>query len=1193
MGQLPAQLLQLLLIRAGIEQNPGPDIWPCTICSKFLPEYSTAILCTSCFGWLHVKCSGLKTSKERKKYNHWTGPCCTHPSSKTSNNSPISSTSSSIPSATPSISSVSSSITSTLPTTSSNPPPKTSTRQPILSTSTSTNPPSSSSPPSSPPHPSTTTIPQQPPDSNNTNLNLLQINLNGIKGKISELLHLMSTNNIHIAAIQETKLTEKSNINVTQDYKLIRKDRGRNKGGGLAFIIHHSINFDKLATPDSLKDDPHLEELSISIPGQENTLHFRNIYIPPVSSCGQDYTPPINNIFDNLGDTAIVVGDINAHHQNWLNSASDDARGNLISDKIQNSNFGILNEDTPTRVTSNCSSSPDISLATSSILPSCTWSTKISLGSDHLPIFISLSTNIKTTKAPKRTFINFEKADWPGFTEYTEKRFNRLRPAKNIDKGVKNFNSILQEAAIKFIPAGRIPDIIHEMPTDAVRLMKTRDDLRTQDPSSIRLAELNRDIETLSDNHKTKKYREHLQKCKRGTKELWQTIKSANNSPQEPQNEGLQFGNKTFYSPSDIAKKLNQQFTPPATTKPTIAFRATKRKLEKTKDPKYQITEEMVKIAIKKSKKSKALGPDDISPLMMHYIGQAGIRYLTRLYNMSVNSGVVPQIWRTARIIPLPKPGKPTNLGKNKQPISLLAPPVKILESIILKPLTESINLADHQHGFRKKHSTVTALNEFSDHVTKGLNQQKPVERTVAVAIDLSRAFDTVNHEILLKDILDLNLNGRIKRFLKSYLSGRQTYVEYKGVKSKCRKMIQGVPQGGVLSPILFNLYMSTMPQPSGTIKLVTYADDGTALNSGTKIEPICQELNVYLEDLNQWFKGRNLSISAEKSSATLFTTARYECNTELPIYLNGEKVPSVKQPKILGVIFDNLFSFNHHTKHIKEKLQKRNNLLKALTGTSWGKEKEVITDTYKALGQSVLNYGCPIWSPGLKDSNWKQLQTLQNSALRTATGCVLMTPIHHLHTETKILPVKEHCTMLSKQFLLTKHLPEHPNHRNLPPDYPERVMKETLETENGTEIRDLIPPTGLNELNFKSKIKHIHTDTVRNTLRARPNNGVLNARPPEIDTSEATLPRKTRTTLAQLRSGYSTHLNSYMSRIREDTPDTCQLCGLGPHDTRHLFSCTEKPTTLTPKDLWIKPREVAAFLGLDTDTTADENNPD
>ena len=263
------------------------------------------------------------------------------------------------------------------------------------------------------------------------------------------------------------------------------------------------------------------------------------------------------------------------------------------------------------------------------------------------------------------------------------------------------------------------------------------------------------------------------------------------------------------------------------------------------------------------------------------------------------------------------------------------------------------------------------------------------MNRTITVAIDLSRAFDTIDHDILLSDIKDLQLNGHIKQFLCAYLRGRQTYVEFRGSKSKFRKMRQGVPQGGVLSPLLFNLYMSKMPQPPGDIQLVTYADDTTVQKSGPKHEPICQDINLYLNILDNWFKERNLFISPSKSSATIFTTFSNEANFDLPIFINGQKVPTVKQPKILGVTFDNLFTFRHHATNIKTKVQSRNNILKALAGTTWGMEKEILLQTYKAIGQSILNYCCPIWGPNLCDSKWSELQSAQNSALRTAMGCV------------------------------------------------------------------------------------------------------------------------------------------------------------------------------------------------------------
>ena len=215
-----------------------------------------------------------------------------------------------------------------------------------------------------------------------------------------------------------------------------------------------------------------------------------------------------------------------------------------------------------------------------------------------------------------------------------------------------------------------------------------------------------------------------------------------------------------------------------------------------------------------------------------------------------MNKAIIPHLWKVGRVIPFLKPGKPPDQGTSYLPIYLLSPAAKILESILLGPINDSIKLADHQHGFRKSRSTVTALQSISDIITTGLNKKKPVERTVMVAIDLSKAFDTVDHEILITDISKLKMNENIKRFLVEYLSGRYTFVEFRGTKSKYRLMKLGVPQGGVLSPTLFNLYMSIMLLPLCGAKVMTNAENTTALKSGTKIIPICKDLNIYLGTL-------------------------------------------------------------------------------------------------------------------------------------------------------------------------------------------------------------------------------------------------------------------------------------------------------------------------------------------------------
>ena len=452
------------------------------------------------------------------------------------------------------------------------------------------------------------------------------------------------------------------------------------------------------------------------------------------------------------------------------------------------------------------------------------------------------------------------------------------------------------------------------------------------------------------------------------------------------------------------------------------------------------------------------------------------------------------------------------------------------------------------------------------------------------VALDLSKAFDTVSHNILLQDIEDSQLPGSYKKWLCCYLQGRQTYVEFRSTCSKHRVARQGVPQGGVLSPLLFNIYMSKMPTPPPGILLVTYADDSTIVASGPTIQSILLPLNNYLDTLGQFFRTRQMSLSTAKSTSTTFTTFTKEVNETLDIFIDGQQIPTVRHPKILGVIMDGLMTFSAHVQHVKGKVSQRNNVLKALAGTTWGKSKETITTTFKAIGRSVLNYAAPIWTPTTSQSRWNELETTQNQALRTATGCHLISSRDHLHQECKMLPVRDHNILLSQQFLLQCHNPEHPNHQDVtgqPP--PGRKMKDTLFSRWGKTIKEDIPQV-FDHLTKKRALQSLHTKIVEKSIGQAEENPVLKKRPPDINQSEETLPRKARTTLAQLRSGqtHSKSLRSYMARIDPGVSPWCPDCGRKvPHTTSHLFNCPAKPTALKVESLWTDPTRAADFLNL------------
>ena len=179
---------------------------------------------------------------------------------------------------------------------------------------------------------------------------------------------------------------------------------------------------------------------------------------------------------------------------------------------------------------------------------------------------------------------------------------------------------------------------------------------------------------------------------------------------------------------------------------------------------------------------------------------------------------------------------------------------------------------------------------------------------------------------------------------------------------------------------------------------------------------------------------------------------------------------------------------------------------------------------------------------------------------------------------------------MLNQQFLLASQLTDHPTTIDLDILAPQRQLKRTLVSEYADKVRDYVPEEGLSLESYKSAIKSIHTSCVQEAIAAQGINRVLGTIPPEVHKSEITLPRSTRATLTQLRSGFSKSVNSYMSIIDPTISNNCPDCDASPHDIDHLFACRSKPTYLTTRSLWNCPKEAAQFLGLDTTTDVWDN---
>ena len=204
-----------------------------------------------------------------------------------------------------------------------------------------------------PPPPPT---PSHMPTISDKTFNILQWNANGIGIKQTELSIFLEAHNVKVAAIQESKLTAKSRSPNIQNYTLVQQDRRLGPGGGLLFFIHNSVSFTRKPLSTMSKNDPHLEELTITIAMDNTELLITNVYIPPASSCNGRYSPPLDHLL--TGTDSLVLGDFNAHHSLW-HSGTTDTRGNQLADSVSTSSFAVLNTDSPTRLPGSANPSID------------------------------------------------------------------------------------------------------------------------------------------------------------------------------------------------------------------------------------------------------------------------------------------------------------------------------------------------------------------------------------------------------------------------------------------------------------------------------------------------------------------------------------------------------------------------------------------------------------------------------------------------------------------------------------------------------------------------------------------------------------------------------------------------------------------------------------------------------------------
>ena len=398
---------------------------------------------------------------------------------------------------------------------------------------------------------------------------------------------------------------------------------------------------------------------------------------------------------------------------------------------------------------------------------------------------------------------------------------------------------------------------------------------------------------------------------------------------------------------------------------------------------------------------------------------------LTHLFNLSIRTGKFPSKLKISKTIPVHKSGSCTSCD-NYRPISLLSSISKILEKFVANQLVNHLEynklIYHHQYGFQRNKSTVHNLLNLANFVAKEINEKKLV---VGVFLDLKKAFDVVDHDILLKKLEYLGIRGDSLKWFASYLEGRTQLVEIDGELSSSRKLDISIFQGSILGPILFICFINDIHTVTNLLTLL-FADDTAALKSGFDIKQVIDDVNVELNKLANWLRANRMACNVNKTKYIIFKPkgvnvtlnvnegVKYDDNeigqpydNDKVIYLdrihNDNDNVSDRSYKLLGLYLDEHLSFNQHCNHIRTKIAQSNfiiNRAKHLLPQS------ALKTLYYALVHPHLIYCLPIYAC-TTSNNITMLEKMQKKVIRTISHAKYNDHTSPLFKALSIMPLK------------------------------------------------------------------------------------------------------------------------------------------------------------------------------------------
>jgi hypothetical protein len=865
------------------------------------------------------------------------------------------------------------------------------------------------------------------------------INIRGINRKFNHLKYFLAQDKISILAISETHTVKSI---VVPKFHCYQRNSEINPtcSGGVALLVAQNLASTPHTLPNHLN---HLEAVAAN-------LHLQNMSILIISY----YNRPQDRVSADLlryaaqHNFAIVLGDFNARHTDFGDTQTN-PNGRSLNSLIITLPLCRLHNTDPTFLSHTGCSISDHILSTENFVPflysHCSIGTTVT--SDHVPLKTHL---LLDGPPPPPAFIpitNFKQADWQKFQQLVSDNLPVIASTVDfltVDRQVAQFIEVLKTAQSQSVPRKFIPINKRPIPARILALIREkrrvyRSFIQTRDPALKTIfnrlnAQVRRDLNRFRE-------KQWIDSCRlldyRNGKKFWtqfQTLTGQKTTTVHHLVRNNAIINTPLEKANCFAETIEQIHQVPNDPHFDDAFFAqvirsvnnfrrnppNLRLLPEDDSLVVEVLPDEVEAHIRQLKSKKAPGPDELKAPIFKNLPRIAIVALTVIFNNCMRAHHFPPAWKHATTVMIPKPGKDPTNPLSYRPISLLNIAGKVFEKILstrLKNFLEINNLLPpEQFGFRSERSTINPILEFHTDTTRYANLK---EHTLAVFLDIERAFDRVWHDGLVQKLIKIPINPNFIQLIDSFLSNRTCSVKIQNIKSRPIALQAGVPQGSILSPLLYIVYCRDFPVTDAPrTKTRLFVDDTAVWTSQRNPAIAARILQGHLNNITTWTNTWRIKPNPLKSQSILMSYSGARSRHQAPhLLLNNQAIPKLQHIRYLGVTFSKNCTLNQDVKETLKKSRNRANLLYRIRGRIRGCDSKTLYHTYKSYIRPVIEYRAPIYAT-LYPALLHQISACERRMLRRIFRLPDRFPSDNLHQETNTIPIQSRLKELQSRYV-------------------------------------------------------------------------------------------------------------------------------------------------------------------------------